>query len=261
MDEILMGMIVFGLAGLFAFAPAPAVAQDLAAFCAAKPGPDDVLVYYMGFSGVVIRTADATVIIDPANFLMPRDIEKLKALGVDLLFFTHGHGDHFVLDTALEIVKATQAYVAAEPGVAAKLRGSVPAGRMLDAAAGKSLSAGKLKLDFVAGQHFGPILLVRIQAGATRIFHGGDSGYVPLSKFPADVAILPAGNPSPTASPQAAFRMASDLKPQAVVAVHGSDAAQTAELEKKVKAGLKDTTTIIPEWGKMVKLTLRRPPA
>jgi len=260
MDEAFVGFIAFGLAGLFAFAPAPAAAQDWAAFCAAKPGPDDVLVYYMGFSGVVIRTVDAAVIIDPANYLMPREIEKLKDIGVDLLFFTHGHGDHFVLDTALEIVKATQAYVAAEPGVAAKLRGKVPLGRMLDAAAGKSLTAGKLKLDFIAGVHIGPILLLRIQAGATRIFHGGDSGYVPLSKFPADVAILPAGNPSPTASPDAAFRMASDLKPQVVVAVHGSDAGQLAELEKKVRAGFKDTTTIIPEWGKMVKITLRRNP-
>jgi len=260
MDETLIGLIVFGIAGLFAFAAAPAAAQDLAAFCAAKPGPDDVLVYYMGFSGVVVRTADATVIIDPANFLMPSEIEKLKSVGVDFLFFTHGHSDHFVLDTALEIVKATQAYVAAEPGVAAKLRGKVPLARMLDAAAGKSLSAGKLKLDFVAGQHIGPILLVRIQAGATRIFHGGDSGYVPLSKFPADVAILPAGKPSPTASPEAAFRMASDLKPQVVVAVHGSDAGQTADLAKRVRAGLKDTTTVVPEWGKMVKLTLRRHP-
>jgi len=258
MKLILLCFASIGLAGLVAFAPTPAAAQDLTAFCSATPGPEDVLVFNMGFSGVVVRTADATVIIDPANFLMPSDVEKLKALGVDLLFYTHAHSDHFVLASALEIVNATQAFVAAEPGVAAQLRGKVPASRLLSAAAGKSLSAGKLKLDFIAGQHVGPILLIRIQAGAIRIFHGGDSGYVPLSKFPADVAILPAGSPSPTASPEAAYRMASDLKPQVVVVVHGSDAAQNAELEKRVRGGLKETTVVIPEWGKMVKFTLRR---
>ena len=105
MDETLIGLIVFGIAGLFAFTAAPAAAQDLAAFCVAKPGPDDVLVYYMGFSGVVVRTADATVIIDPANFLMPSEIEKLKSVGVDFLFFTHGHGDDFVLGSCQILVR------------------------------------------------------------------------------------------------------------------------------------------------------------
>ena len=259
MKEIFIGFISFALAGLVAFAPIPAEAQDLAGFCSTTPGPEEVLVFYLGFSGVIIRTAEATIIIDPADLLLASDIEKLKALGVDLLFYTHGHGDHFVLASALEIFKATQAYVAAEPGVAAQLRGKIPPSRLLGAAAGKTLSAGKLRLDFVAGQHVGPILLIRIQAGGIRIFHGGDSGYVPLSGFPADVGILPTGSPSPTASPEAAFRMASDLKPQVVVVIHGSD-AQNAEFEKKVRAGLKETKVVIPEAGKMVKVTLRRCP-
>ena len=257
--KTLIGFVPFGLAGLAAFTSIPAAAQDLAGFCSAKPGPQEVLVFYLGYSGVIIRTAEATVIIDPADLLLTSDVEKLKALGVDFLFFTHGHGDHFVLASALEIFKATQAYVAAEPGVAAQLRGKIPPSRLLGAAAGKTLSAGKLRLDFVAGQHVGPILLIRIQAGGIRIFHGGDSGYVPLSDFPSDVAILPTGRPSPTASPEAAFKMASDLKPQVVVVIHGSD-AQNAEFEKKVRAGLKETTVVIPEPGKMVKVTLRRRP-
>jgi L-ascorbate metabolism protein UlaG (beta-lactamase superfamily) len=259
MKKVSIGFISFELAGLVAFSPIPAAAQDLAGFCSATPGPEEVLVFYLSFSGVIIRTAEATIIIDPADLLLASDIEKLKALGVDLLFYTHGHGDHFALDSALEIFKATQAYVAAEPSVAVQLRGKVPPSRLLSAAAGKTLNAGKLRLDLVAGQHVGPILLVRIQAGDIRIFHGGDSGYGPLLDFPADVAILPTGRPSPTASPEAAFRMASDLKPQVVVVVHGSD-AQNAEFEKKVRAGLKETTVVIPEPGKMVKVTLRRRP-
>jgi len=259
MKRFFIKFISFGLAGLVAFAPIPAAAQDLAGFCSATPGPDDVLVFFLSFSGVIIRTEEATIIIDPADLLLANDIEKLKALGVDLLFYTHGHGDHFALASALEIFKTTQAYVVAEPGVAAQLRGKIPPSRLRNASAGKTLSAGKLKLDLIAGQHVGPIVLVRIQAGDIRIFHGGDSGYVPLADFPADVAILPTGDPSPTASPEVAFRMASDLKPQVVVVVHGSD-AQNAEFEKKARAGLKETTVVIPEPGKMVKLTLRQRP-
>ena len=256
MKETLTGLLSFGLAGLAAFSPAAATAQDLAAFCAATPAPNEVLVFYLGFSGVIIRTAEGTVIIDPADMLIASDIDRLKALGVDFVFFTHGHGDHFVLSSALELFKATQAYVAAEPALAGQLRGRVPPSRLRNAAAGQSLKAGKLKLDFVAGEHVGPILLLRVQLGDIRIFHGGDSNYVPLSAFPSDVAILPTGSPSPTASPDAAFRMAADLKPQVVVTVHGSD-AQNEQFEKKVKAGLKDTAVLIPEPGKMVKLTLR----
>ncbi len=257
--KTLIGFVPFGLAGLAAFTSIPAAAQDLAGFCSATPGPQDVLVFYLGYSGVIIRTAEATVIIDPADLLLTSDVEKLKALGVDLIFYTHGHGDHFVLATALELFKATQAYVAAEPSVAAQLRGKITPSRLLSAESGKTLNAGKLKLDIVAGQHVGPIQLVRIQAGDIRIFHGADSNYVPLSAFPSDVALLPTGSPSPTASPEAAFRMASDLKPQAVVLFHGS-AGQNAEFEKKARAGLKETTVVIPEPGKMVKITLRRRP-
>jgi L-ascorbate metabolism protein UlaG (beta-lactamase superfamily) len=259
MKEILIGMTSFGLAALAAFSPTPAAAQDLTAFCSATPGPNDVLVFYLGFSGVIIRTPEATIIIDPSDILATSDIDKLKALGIDFLFYTHDHGDHFVLGSAVEIFKATQAYVGAEPGVAAQLRGKIPPSRLRNAAPGQSLKAGKLKLDFVAGQHVGPILLLRVQAGDIRIFHGGDSNYVPLSDFAADVAILPTGRPSPTASPEAAFRMAADIKPQVVVTVHGSD-AQNTEFEKRVKAGLKGTTVVIPEPGKMVKLTLRPRP-
>ena len=257
--KTLINFIPFGLAGLAAFAPIPAAGQDLAGFCSATPGPQEVLVFYLGYSGVIIRTAESTVIIDPADLLLAGDIEKLKPLGVDLIFYTHGHGDHFALATALELFKATQAYVAAEPSVASQLRGKITPSRLLSAGAGKTLNAGKLKLDLVEGQHIGPIQLIRIQASDIRIFHGADSGYVPLSAFPADVAFLPTGSPSPTASPEAAFRMASDLKPQAVVVFHGS-AAQNAEFEKKVRAGLKETTVVIPEPGKMVKITLRRRP-
>ena len=259
MKEVFIGMTSFGLAALAAFSPPPAAAQDLAAFCAAKPAPNEVLVFYLGFSGVIIRTDEATIMIDPSDFLLASHIEQLKALGVDLLFYTHGHGDHFVLSSAVEIFKATQAFVAAEPEVAAQLRGKISPSRLRIAAAGKSVKAGKLKLDFIAGQHVGPILLLRVQAGDIRIFHGGDSNYVPLSDYAADVAILPTGRPSPTASPDAAFRMAADIKPQVVVTVHGSD-AQNAEFEKRVKAGLKGTTVVIPEPGKMVKLTLRPRP-
>lgn len=259
MKGISIGVISLGLVGFIAFAPVPAASQDLAAFCSATPGAEEVWVFYLEFSGVIIRTAEATIIVDPADLLLSSDIEKLKNVGVDLLFYTHGHGDHFAPGSALEIFKATQAYVVAEPGVAAQLRGKIPPSRLRSAAAGNTLSAGKLKLDLIAGQHVGPILLVRIQAGDIRIFHGGDSGYVTLSGFPADVAILPTGRPSPTASPEAAFRMASDLKPQVVVTIHGSD-AQNVEFGEKVRTGLKQTTVVIPKSGTMVKLTLRRRP-
>ena len=41
------------------------------------------------------------------------------------------------------------------------------------------------------------------------MFHAGDSGYVQVKDYPSDLAFLPTGSPSPTASPEYALKLAS----------------------------------------------------
>jgi L-ascorbate metabolism protein UlaG (beta-lactamase superfamily) len=77
-----------------------------------------------------------------------------------------------------------------------------------------------------------------------------------MKNLSAGLAFLPAGDPSPTASPDDALKMAQDLKPRVVVAIHGSE-AQYRELAKKIKSALPGTEVIIPVPMKLytVKVT------
>ncbi len=107
------------------------------------------------------------------------------------------------------------------------------------------------------GKHIGPIYLYHIKIGDIRIFHGGDSSYVSLKKFPSDVAFVPTGEPSPTCSPKKAFKMARDMKPQVAVAIHGSP-SQHMKFKKKMEADLAATSVIIPNYFEPVTITLKK---
>ena len=188
---------------------------------------------FLAFSGVIVRTAAGTVVIDPANLLVGDDLSVLAKHKIDALLYTHGHGDHFDAATARDIVRATGATIIADQAVAVTLRGSgsVPADKILVAAHGQTLTAGAAKVKGVAGRHVGPITLFHIKLGTVSVFHGGDSAYVPVADCPAQLAFLPVGRPSPTASPAYALKMALDVKPKTVVLMHGQD-EEYAEFKK-----------------------------
>ena len=87
------------------------------------------------------------------------------------------------------------------------------------------------------------------------LFHGGDSGYVSLKEYPSQVAIVPVGRMSPTASPENAFKMVADLKPDVAISMHGSE-KQKRQFEQKVKEAMPKTTVwaIEPYTFKTVSL-------
>ena len=78
------------------------------------------------------------------------------------------------------------------------------------------------------------------------VFHGGDSGYVNLKDYPSQVAIVPVGRMSPTASPENAYKMVVDVKPDVAIAMHGSK-KQKQQFEEKVKETMPQTAVYIME--------------
>ena len=80
--------------------------------------------------------------------------------------------------------------------------------------------------------------------GSLLVFHAGDSGYVPVKDYQSQLAFLPTGRWSPTASPENAFRLASELKPNVVVVMHGSK-GQHKKFESIVKGKMPQTKVII----------------
>jgi len=240
--------VLFGLgftaAGAAAASPA-AVVQELFAVPLAE---NQAAFIYLGYSAVIIRTAKGAVIIDPAGQLLKEDIEALRGKKVDAILFTHGHGDHFMLDAAVDLAKATGAAVGGESQIvqAIKKGGAIPADKIVDFGTGGAKTLGPWTITAIQGQHIGSIVLFHLAAGGINLFHGGDSAYVPVKNLSAGLAFLPAGAPSPTASPEAALKMAQDLKPRIVVLFHGSD-AQYTEFKDKAKAALTGTEVIVPD--------------
>lgn len=205
---------------------------------------NELALLYLGTSGFMARTKNQAVIIDAAGFLKDDELQALKK--VDLLLFTHNHLDHFNGGKTLDLFRATGAEVLAEAKVADKLKGKIPDDKLAKAESKKAYSFGGVTVTAVEGIHRGPIMLFQIKMDGLVLFHGGDSGYVPLKDYPSDVALLPTGRMSPTASPEKAYQMAVDLKPSWIVAMHGSG-GQKQELAAKAKAGLPQTTVLIME--------------
>jgi L-ascorbate metabolism protein UlaG (beta-lactamase superfamily) len=221
-------------------------------FFSAPLAEDEAAFIYLGYSAVLVRTTKGAVIIDPALLLVDEDMIHFKGKKVDAVLYTHAHGDHFQADVARGLFTATGAPVCGEEEVIRPLRSGsgIPSEKIVGLTAGKSLTLGEFKVTPVRGTHVGPIILFYIQAGEIGIFHGGDSAYVPLKNLKAGLAFVPAGDPSPTASPDDALKMAQDLKASIVVAMHGSD-AQYKQLAAKMKAALPDASVIVPQTMKV----------
>jgi L-ascorbate metabolism protein UlaG (beta-lactamase superfamily) len=219
-----------GLAFLAAAALAEVPMSELVKLFTAPLGAKGAAVMFLSYSGVIVRTPTGTFAIDPANLLVDADIAVLKKNGLKAVLYTHGHSDHFVIGTAQALARETGAVIVAEPTVAADLKavGGIQADKIVSAAAGRDIQIAGLTVHAVAGKHIGPIMLYRVQIGSVSFFHGGDSAYIPVGDCRADIAFLPTGKPSPTASPEAALKMAQDVKPQVALLMHGDEAQHTA---------------------------------
>jgi L-ascorbate metabolism protein UlaG (beta-lactamase superfamily) len=152
--------------------------------------------------------------------------------------------DHFNSGNTVAIFKATGVPIIAEAKVTNKLKDKIPADKLTNAESGKTYTIGDITVKAIQGIHLGPIMLYHARMSNFAIFHGGDSAYVPLTEYPSDVEFLPTGRGSPTASPEKAFKMAVDLKPQDAFAMHGSE-KQKHQFLQKVQEGLPQTKVII----------------
>jgi len=232
-------------------------ASEIGQFFDSKLTQNELALYYLGVSGFIVRTANNAAIIDPAGLLKGDEIKTLK--DINLILFTHNHLDHFSSGKTQEIFRATNAAVLAEAKVADKLKGKIPTEKLTKAESGKTYTFGNITASAVEGIHRGPIMLYQIKMDGATVFHGGDSGYVNLKEYSSQAAIVPVGRMSPTASPENAFKMVSDLKPEIAITMHGSD-KQKQQFEQKVKEALPQTEVIIIKQYTWKTLSLREGP-
>jgi len=197
-------------------------------------------------AGFLLKTSNHVIAIDPSSLLFD-DIDSLDTL--DAIFITHDHGDHFDPDTTIAMQTKTDSFVIADPTSASMLSGKIPEDKLITIKSNEQMTISEITVDAYAADHPSPTPLVYvIELDGFRIFHGSDSGFVDgLENIEPriHVAMVPAGDPSPTASPQVAFEMTKATNPYVVIPMHGNP-QQMQEFSNLVEGSDLQTTVTVP---------------
>ncbi|MEO8089734.1 MAG: MBL fold metallo-hydrolase [Gemmatimonadales bacterium] len=185
------------------------------------PGPDEVVVAFIGHSTILIQAAAANVLIDPVyserasplSFAGPR---RVRAPGVrfddlppiSLVLLSHNHYDHCDITTLRRLEQRFHPPVVTPLANGPLLR-TAGFRRIEELDWWEEASAAPIPVTVTRAQHFsarGPFDRNRalwggflIHAGGQRILHAGDSGYGPhfteiaRRLGPIDLALLPIG--------------------------------------------------------------------
>jgi hypothetical protein len=103
-------------------------------------------------------------------------------------------------------------------------------------------------------------LLYIIDFDGFRIFHGSDSGFVQELneiKTPVDVALVPTGDPSPSASPTYAYDMTEALQASVVIPMHGNP-TQMKNFASLIQESELLTKVIIPKPLEIISPSIDR---
>lgn len=248
--------MIFGITVCFYFLSISGSLAGNEPFFASSCTGNELKFMFLKQSSVIIKVSNKTILIDPATSINKDILGKLERNGLDLLMYTHAHYDHYDYTAAMEIFAATGAHIVASPEVVKELKRKIPKEKITVSTHRGQITQSGIDVTAIKGKHIGPIYLYHIAIGDVRIFHGGDSSYIPLSDYPSDVAFVPTGDPSPTCSPEKAFKMVADLKPQVAVAIHGSS-HQNEQFKTIMQDGLADIALILPSRGEPLSLTLK----
>jgi len=198
-------------------------------------------------AGFVIKTSQNVFVIDPSNLLLD-DLDALEK--VDAILITHDHGDHFNIDSTIMMQEKTGAYVVANPPAFSVLSEQISSDKLVEMLPNNVISLDGISITAFLGEHPSEMpLLYVIEVDGFRIFHGSDSAYVDVLKYmesEVHIALVPTGDPSPTASPTDAFEMTKATKPYVVIPMHGSP-EQMQRFAEILEDSELETNVIIPK--------------
>jgi L-ascorbate metabolism protein UlaG (beta-lactamase superfamily) len=214
---------------------------------------DSVGLIFLEYSAVILRLPDATIGMDLGKSVETNQIQAIESL--DLLLHSHTHYDHYQPRVIRQILKVTSPRVLVEPMIAKELEGKAIAEKVTAIHPGEPVMEGQFEINAITGVHPRPITLFHVQGRDVSVFHGGDSGYVPLKEYRADLAILPCGMPSPSCTTETALQMAQDLQPKVVLVVHGRD-KQRLECKRVIERELPSTRVHITRPFEPITLKL-----
>ncbi|MEM2865657.1 MAG: MBL fold metallo-hydrolase [Candidatus Hadarchaeales archaeon] len=202
------------------------------------------------FSALAVSTADHRLLFDPAELVRKEDLSVWRP---HLFLITHEHFDHLEPSHLVELQRASGGTVVCNAGSYHMLKGKV--GKLVQLKAGGSAEVEGARVTGIGAEHPAedPLMFL-VESGGLRIFHGSDSSFTPeVGKHRADVAFVPAGMPSPTASVEDALRMAKDLGCRLAVPFHCSP-DEAEEFGRRAGKELPGVKVVLPEPGKVYKV-------
>ena len=217
--------------------------------------PGQAACLFLERSGVLLRTLQATVAIDIANYVTP---EAMETLDLHALLYTHIHSDHYHRESAAGLFTATGSPIVAQPDVAKQLEADVPADKLYVGVLDSIHTFCAIKIATVGvWTSVPPQSLYRIEIGELTAFHGGDVGYLALKLAPPDIAFLATEGIAPTReeAPLYANRMVRELKPRVVFGIHGT-AAHNRTFRNLVREHVPQTRVMTPDPYSLHKLGL-----
>jgi len=198
-------------------------------------------------AGFVIKTSQNIIVIDPSD-LLSDDLDALEK--VDAILITHDHGDHFNMDSTIMMQKKTGAYVVANPPAFSVLSEQISSDKLVKMLPNNVNTLDGISITAFLGEHPSEMpLLYVIEVDGFRIFDGSDSAYVDVLKYmdsEVHIALVPTGDPSPSASPTDAFEMTKATKPYVVIPMHGSP-EQMQRFAEMLEDSELETNVIIPK--------------
>jgi L-ascorbate metabolism protein UlaG (beta-lactamase superfamily) len=199
---------------------APARAWSFASAAAAPLADGEVLLWWLGQAGFLLRGAGTTLLVDPyltgaGPRRFPPPFPAADAAGVDAVLVTHEHGDHLDVDVARAFAAAGSSarWVVPEP-VADQVEAlGIRRELIAPAQPGRPVTIGGVRVDPLPAHHgvhvadaYGPGAersggLVRflgyvLDLGGTRVYHSGDCIDFPglaaeLARRDTHVVLLP----------------------------------------------------------------------
>lgn len=217
---------------------------------------EDVAFLFLGYAGIILRSNYGNLAFDIGDELQVKDMKMLH--DIDLLFYTHVHGDHFNLKNTICFQEITNTHVIAEADVMGELKDKIPSEKLTLADPGlnhSKLSVAGYAIQAVRGVHSGSFSQYHVKKGGLSVFHAGDSGYFGLGKFPTRIAFIPTGAPSPWCAPEVALAMALHIKPKIAVATHGTD-KQMKRFRDLMQQEMPDVEVLLPKKIKPLKVSI-----
>jgi len=227
-------------------------------FSEIQVGEREISVLFLGESTFVLKTVRHTIIIDPASKISRDDA---KILGkVDAILITHEHSDHFVSGATLNLHQEFNCPVIVNKGAYESLKNSISEeGKLILMNSGETVILDGIIVEAVEADHpaDSPLMYV-VTLDDITILHASDSGFVQsLERFSGriDLALLPIGSPSPSASPSDALEMARAVMPKKIIMMHGS-ASEFSEFKDLIEDSGLNTAIEEVEASKPRKISL-----